>query len=455
MKKSNRIIDNAIIISCDDDSSVFNGSVAISDGVIKDIGTSEAIKLRYGNFEIIDAFGKVLIPGFINSHTHLVLTVMRGTIEDIPGEVIYRYMGPITLAMTPEERAAMVKLGCLEAIRSGTTTVSDSSRFVGTYADTVVQSGMRVVLSELAVDAVNQNMAHGEYRYDRSWGQEYLDRTRDLIEKYHGAENGRVECQVAAHAPDNCSPWMLRQLLDMSEQYGLRRNIHLAQSLMELEQVRQMSGHGSVEYLRENGWLDSSLIAAHWSHCSEEDIAILAEHGVHMAHCPANSSRSGPHRAKVGLVEDAGINIAFGTDNMTEDMFRAMHFGIVVHRGSRGGGIVPSPQRILNCATRNGAVALDKLKDIGTVEIGKVADLTLVDFNQPRLRPINNPVSTLVHYADPGAVHSVMVKGEFIMRDGKVLTMDEADVISAAETATTAAWDRLLEKNPGLRDLRS
>jgi 5-methylthioadenosine/S-adenosylhomocysteine deaminase len=454
VKNSNMIIDNAIIIRCDGDSSVINGSVAISCGRIHDIGDSTELKNKYNSFEVIDASGKVLIPGFINSHTHLVLTVMRGTIEDIPGEVIYRYMGPITLAMTPEERSAMVKLGCLEAIRSGTTTVSDSSRYVGTYADTVVQSGMRVVLSELAVDAVNQDMAQGEYRYDRSWGQEYLNRTRDLIEKYHGAEDGRVECQVAAHAPDNCSPWMLRQLLDIAEKNGLRRNIHLAQSLMELEQVRRMSGHGSVEYLRENGWLDSSLIAAHWSHCSEEDIALLADHGVHMAHCPANSSRRGPHRAKVGVVEDAGINIAFGTDNMTEDMFRAMHFGIVVHRGSRGGGIVPSPQKILNCATRNGALALDRLKDIGTIEIGKMADLTIVDFNQPRLRPINNPVSSLVHYADPGAVHSVMVQGNFIMRAGKVLTMDEAEVMSNAEAAAAAAWNRLLASNPGLQDLR-
>lgn len=451
----NRLIHGATLITCDDQRSMIHDSaIAISGGKILDIGDSSALLAKYAGFEQIDGAGKVITPGLINSHTHLVLTVMRGTIEDYSGEVIYGYMGPITMAMTPEERQAMVKLGCLEALRSGATTISDSSRFVGTYADTVVQSGMRVVLSELAADAVNLDMAKGEYRYDQAWGEQYLARTRELIEKYHGSEGGRVECQVAAHAPDNCSPWMLRQLLDLAEKHGLRRNVHLCQSMMELEQVRKLSGDGPVEYLRKNGWLDSKLIAAHWSYCDEADIATLAKHGVHMAHCPANSSRRGPHRAKVGLIHDSGINIAFGTDNMTEDMFRAMHFGIVVHRGSHGGGTTPTPQDILDCATRNGALALDRLGDLGTLEIGKKADLTIMNFNHARLRPINNAVSSLVHYADPGAVDGVMVEGNFLMRDGKVLVMEESSVLSDAEAAAKAAWDRLLASNKDLPTLR-
>lgn len=449
------IIHSTTIASCDAESRVLrDAAIAVENDRILDVGDSAGLLAKYPGFERIDGNGKAVVPGFINSHTHLVLTVMRGTIEDYSGEVIYGYMGPITFIMTPQERAAMARLGCLEAIRSGTTTVSDSSRFVGTYADAVVDSGLRVVFSELAADALNLEMARGSYRYDRDWGQQYLQRTHELIERYHGAEQGRVECQVAAHAPDNCSPWMLRELMDIASKHGLRRNIHLAQSAAELEQVKKMSGKTSVGYLLENGWLDSHLTGAHWSFCDEADIAVLADKGVHMAHCPANSSRRGPHRVKAGLALDSGINIALGTDNMTEDMFRAMQFGIVIHRGSHGGGTQPGPQSVLDGATRNGAVALGRLADLGSVEAGKKADFTVIGLNHARMRPVNNLVSNLVHYADPGVVDAVVVDGRFLMRDAKVLSMDEAQVLEQAEQATAQAWQRLLAANPKLPTLR-
>ncbi|MGG4604350.1 amidohydrolase family protein [Paenalcaligenes sp. Me131] len=450
------VIHGATLVQCDQQGSIINdGAVAVVDGKIAAVGTSDDILARYPNLERVDATGKALLPGFINSHTHLVLTVMRGTIEDYMGEVIYGYMGPITFIMTPEERAAMAKLGALEALRSGTTTVSDSSRFVGSYADEVVNTGLRVVFSELGADAHNLKMATGEYHYDRDWGQQYLDRTEALIERYHGAEGGRIHCQVASHAPDNCSPWMLKELLAIAHKHDVKRNVHLAQSRAELKQIHQLTGKTSVGYLLDNGWLDTDLTAAHWSHCTEEDIDVLARQGVHMAHCPANSSRRGPHQVKVGYAMKQGVNIAFGTDNMTEDMFKAMQFGIVVHRGSAGGGVTPQPQEILDCATRNGAKALGRLNELGSIEEGKLADLTFISLEHARMRPVNQIVSNIVHYADPGVVDSVMVGGKFLMRDGKVLSMNESDVLEQAEQATAQAWERLLASNAALPSLRA
>lgn len=449
------VIHGATVVQCDAAGTVLaDGAVVVEDGRIAAVGPSEQILARHPGLERIDARGKALLPGFINSHTHLVLTVMRGTIEDYTGEVIYGYMGPITFVMTPEERAAMAQLGSLEAIRSGTTTVSDSSRFVASYGQAVVDSGLRVVFSELAADANNMKMAAGQYFYDRDWGRQYLARTEELIERFHGARGGRVQCQVASHAPDNCSPWMLEQLLSLARRHGLKRNIHLAQSRAELAQVQALSGRTPVGYLLEQGWLDQDLTAAHWTYCTEADIEVLARQGVHMAHCPANSSRRGPHQVKVGHAMRQGVNIAFGTDNMTEDMFKAMQFGIVVHRGSAGGGTDPAPQAILDCATRNGARALGRLDELGSVEAGKLADLTLVSLEHARMRPVNQIVSNLVHYADPGVVDSVMVQGEFIMRDGRVLTLDEGQVLERAEQAAAQAWERLLAGNPSLPSLR-
>ena len=145
---------------------------------------------------------------------------------------------------------------------------------------------------------------------------------------------------------------------------------------------------------------------------------------------------------------DAGVNIALGTDNMTEDMFQAMTIGSIVHRGSRGGGIDPQPQAMLDAATRNGALSLGRLEDIGSIEPGKKADLTLVNLDHPSLRPAINLVSNIVHYGNPGVVDSVMVDGEFLMLDGKVICLDEREVVENAQAAIEGAWLRLHVQSP-------
>ncbi|MEQ9350051.1 MAG: amidohydrolase family protein, partial [Alphaproteobacteria bacterium] len=205
-----------------------------------------------------------------------------------------------------------------------------------------------------------------------------------------------------------------------------------------------------AEYLKQNDWLDDELIGAHWTWCTEADIDLLAEHGVHMAHCPANSSRRGPHRANVARIRDAGVNIVLGTDNMTEDMFQALKIGLIVHRGSyEGGGIEPQPEEMLATATRNGARALGREDDLGSIAVGKKADLTLLKLG-PNLRPVINLVSAIVHYGHPGNVDGVMVNGEFLMRDGKVLAMEEDQVMADAESAARAVWTRLMDQSPDI-----
>jgi 5-methylthioadenosine/S-adenosylhomocysteine deaminase len=145
---------------------------------------------------------------------------------------------------------------------------------------------------------------------------------------------------------------------------------------------------------------------------------------------------------------DAGVNIALATDNMTEDMFQAMTIGSIVHRGSRGGGICPAPQEILDGVTRNGALSLGRLDELGSLEAGKKADITVIDLDNPSLRPAINLVSNIVHYGHPGIVDSVMVDGEFVMRDRKVLCMNEREVVEAAQAAVEGAWRRLHEQAP-------
>ncbi|RPJ37471.1 MAG: hypothetical protein EHM27_13105 [Deltaproteobacteria bacterium] len=447
----NIFIKDATVVTCDGERRIINyGAVAIRDGKIIDVGETSRLEPIYSDFQTIKAAGKAVLPGFINSHTHTVLTVLRGTVEDMEGDAVYGYMSPISYAMKQDERAAMAKLGCLEAMHSGTTTLVDPFRHVTDYAREMAETGLRFFLSENAADALTLKIRSGIYEYERAWGEQSLERTVRLVEKHHNTYNGRLQCQIAAHAPDNCSPWILERLLDLAKKYKLRRTIHLAQSRGEIAQVRKMWGKTPTEYLQENGWLGSDLVAAHWTFCTAKDIEILAGSGTHMTHCPANSSRRGPHQALFKNILENGINIALGTDNMTEDVFHALKIGLILYRGSFGQGVNPNPQLLLDAITRHGAFALARQDDLGSIEPGKRADLTVIDLNRAHLRPILNLISNLVHYGHPGAVESVMVDGKFVMLEGKVLTMNEADTIRNAQEAAESAWRRLQESSPDI-----
>ncbi len=445
------IITGATVVTLEGgDGIIEDGAVAVRGGRIAGVGPSKTLARANPDLAVIDGRGKAVLPGLMNSHTHCVLLVLRGTVEDMSGDAIFGYMTPISFAMTDDERRALGRLGCLEAIRSGTTTLVEPFRFITGYADGMIESGLRLYFGENAADALTLKIRHGIYEYDRGFGQEFLDRTVDMIDRFHGADGGRVQCQVSAHAPDVCSPWMLDKLNQLAAKHGLTRTVHLSQSPKELKQVRDAYGRTSAEYLDDNGWLADDVIAAHWTYCTEADIALLAERGVHMAHCPANSSRRGPHKVMADKIIDAGVNVVFGTDNMTEDMFQAMKIGSIVHRGARGGGVNPAPLHALQAATINGAKALGREADLGTITPGKRADLTVLDLNHSSLRPVINLVSNIVHYGHPGVVTDVVVEGNFLMKDGKVLSMNENDVIEEAQEATRAAWRRLGEISPDI-----
>ncbi|WP_118133492.1 amidohydrolase family protein [Oceanicella sp. SM1341] len=395
----------------------------------------------FESFEPVECSTKAVSPGFINAHTHAVLLALRGTVEDIEGNLVYQYMVPASYLLEPHERAAIARLACVEAIRCGTTTMVDPLRHVADYAPAMIDTGMRLWLAESCADAVTTEVGRGTYRFDRDWGETFLARTRDLIERFHGAEDGRVQVMIAAHAPDNCSPWMLATLKEMARAHGLRRTVHLSQIVSEVAQVRALHGCTSTEYLAREGFLGDDLLAVHWTFCTEEDVAILAESGTHFAHSPASMSVKGPHQLPIRAILESGVNIAFGTDNMTEDMFQAMKLGLTVHRGAWGRSVTPQPGRAFDCATINGAKALGR-DDLGRIAVGAKADLAFLDLGAPALNPRLSLVSNLVHYGHPGVVTDTMVDGRFLMRDRRLTTVDERAAVDEAQAATDAMWER-------------
>ena len=340
------LITDTLAITCDAQRRVVpHAAILIDADRIAAIGPTKALEAAHPGAERLDGRTMAVLPGLINAHTHTVLLALRGTVEDWAGEAVYRYMSPISYAMSAEERAVFATLGCAEAIRSGSTTLVDPFRHVTGYAAAMAATGMRLWLSESCADVDTRRIRHGDYRIDPAFGAQFVDRATALIEQFHGAYDGRVSCQVAAHAPDNCSPAMLATLRALASKNGLTRTVHMAQSLGEVAAVQAAHGLTPAAYLDREGFLGPDLVGAHWTFCTRADIDLLAERGVKMAHCPASISRRGMHKALIGPIRDAGVRIAFGTDNMSEDMFQAMAFGSILHRTGRGreaeGGCAP------------------------------------------------------------------------------------------------------------------
>lgn len=449
------LITDTVVVTCDEQRRILDrAAVAIRGDRILAVGDSAVLSAAWPDLPRMSGRGLAVFPGFINAHTHTALTVLRGTVEDFDGNAVYNYMSPVSYEMTGAERAVMVTLGCVEALRSGCTTLVDPFRHIPTYVDAMAATGLRLWLSENCADINTLKIRKGDYSVDRDFGQVFLDRTIAGIEGWQGKAEGRVQFQIAAHAPDNCSPWMLDQLMQLSRRYGLTRTVHLAQSVEEIRAVREQHGLTPAEYLDREGFLGPDLTGAHWTFCTPSDVDLLAARGVHMAHCPANSSRRGPHRVLAGRIRDAGVNVAIGTDNMTEDMFHALKIGLILHRGGRGrekeDGVNPQPQALLDGITVNAARTVGAEADIGSIAPGKKADLTILDLNQPSMRPIIRLVSNLVHYGHPGLVHSVMVDGRFLLQDRRVLGLDEAELLAEAQKVAKAVWGRMMAKNPDI-----
>lgn len=424
------------------------GHIAIQDdqivAIMPDLEGSD-----FERFEPVDCVDKLVSPGLINAHTHAVLLALRGTVEDIEGNLVYQYMVPASYLLEPEERAAIARLACAEAIRSGTTTLVDPLRHVADYAPAMVETGLRLWLAESCADAVTTEVGRGTYRFDRAFGETFLTRTRDLIARFHGTENDRVRVIAAAHGPDNCSPWMLKEVTALARQHGLRRTIHLSQIISEKVQVEKLRGCTSTEYLDRNGFLGDDLLAVHWTFCTESDVATLADRGTWLGHSPASMSAKGPHPLPMRAILDAGVKIVLGTDNMTEDMFQSMKMALTLHRGAYGRAVSPNPAQVFNYATVNAAQALDH-SGIGQIATGKKADLAFFDLMHPTMVPRLSAISNIVHYGQPGIVTDTMVDGRFLMRDRQLTTIDERNAVVEAQAAIDAMWHRFGSEDRGV-----
>ena len=337
----------------------------------------------------------------------------------------------------------------LESVRSGATCLLEISNNLAGYASDLASTGLRVALAENINDVDEAEVRNGVFRFDEARADAGLQRSADLVESWHGREQGRISCFLAPHAPETCSPDLLRRSREMAERYGVGYTIHLSQSRQEIEAVMRVRGVSPTHYLFANDFLGPNLVAAHCRYVTSAEIALLGQAGVSIANNAAIAARRGA-AAPVRELQAAGCVIGMGSDNMAEDMVEVMRAGLFLERVRRNDEVYPQPEDVLEWATAGGARALGMGDATGSLEVGKKADLFVVDLMRPHLVPTLRVVSAFVHNGQPGDITSVMVDGRWIMRDGKVLTIDEEDIVSRAEAVGHAAWQRLLERYPNV-----
>ena len=442
------IIANTTIVTVNSTRDVlYDAAIAVEGGRIAAVGPSAAVAGAFPSAELVDGRGLAVFPGLVNCHTHLLATADRGILEDFGFPTTLRFPTTGRGLLDDDERVVFGLLAAIEAIRSGTTTLLEISDDIPQYADSLAGTGLRLFLAENFNDADDDALRDGRFEFSSAKLTAGIRRSEDLIAAWHGRADGRVRCFVSPHAPELCSPESLRAARELAERHGIPITIHLSQSHKEVEAIMRTRGVRPTQYLFANGLLGDDLLVAHCRYVDDSEIALLGQHGVAVSNNAAIAARRGA-AAPAFELQAAGCPIGMGSDNMAEDMVEVVRAGLFHERVRRNDEMWPQPEDVIEWATIGGARALGIADETGSLEVGKKADLFTLNLRRAHLVPTLRVASAFVHQAQPADISDVMVDGEWVMRDGKLLTIAEDEVIGLAEKAGHRVWGRLVADNP-------
>ncbi len=386
---------------------------------------------------IIDGKNKLVMPGLINAHTHLAMTLFRGVADDLPFfEAWPNRVWKMEANLVAKDVYHGALLGCAEMIKSGTTYFGDMYFYMTETARAVSESGIRGVLSQGILENLPKEIAG-------------LDAAKKFVKYVRDLKNSRVEAWMGPHSTYTCSPELLKEVKDFTQKENLRINIHLSENKPEVEQVKEKYNKTPVELLDGINFLGSDVTAAHCVHLSSNEIKILKEKDVKVVHNPCSNMKLASGIAPIPEMLKENICVALGTDgavsNNLLDMFQEMKFAALLHKVNKFDTTMLSAQQVLDFATINSAKALGLEKQIGSIEVGKKADIIILDINKPHFKPILSDASLVSHlvYSSSGSdVETVIVDGEAVMRNKKLMTVDEDDVLNKAQDAAQCLWSR-------------
>mgnify|MGYP000848873478 CR=1 FL=1 len=438
---------NALVLTMDEKLTQYSpGAVAVKNDSIVAVGPEAEIRAEYSAAETFDCGGKVLMPGLVNAHTHVPMTLLRGLADDLRLDVwLMGYMMPVEREfVSPEFVRLGTLLACVEKIRSGVTTFNDMYYFEDAVAQAAADAGMRAVCGE----SVMKFPAPDAPAYEDSFAL-----AREFIKKWKG--HPLIVPAVAPHAVYTTTPEILRETAQLAKEFDVPLHIHISETSFEVENMRNEAGMPVVPYVKKQGLFEAKVIAAHCVHIDTGEIRTLKNHGAGVSHNPSSNLKLASGFAPVQKMLEAGLNVGIGTDgpasNNDLDMFEEVRLASFIAKASVNDPTAVPAQTALTMATRLGAQALHLGDITGSLEVGKRADLIVVDVspahNSPKFRrDPNNAYAQLVYAAKSTVVTDVMVNGQWLMRSRELLTLNEAELLEQAQVIAQKIDAFLIER---------
>ena len=425
---SSILIKNGTLVTMDSANNIVRGDLLVSDGRIADIGGSGQTADT-----VIDATGCAVIPGFVQTHIHLCQTIFRGAADDLALiDWLKQRVWPMEAAHSPASIKASARLGIAELIKGGTTCAltMETVNHTGEVFKVVEETGFRATVGKCMMDKGDEVPSALQEQTGNS-----IDESVALLEEWHGKADGRIRYCFAPRFAISCTRDLLERVAVLARARGVMVHTHASENRTECELVQQESGLRNVAYLDSLGLTGRHVALAHCVHLNSAEIEILRTSGTNVVHCPSSNLKLGSGIAPVAKLLEQGISVSLGADgaacNNRLDMFTEMRTAALLQKALHGPEVLPA-NRVLRMATADGARALGLDGEVGSLEVGKRADLSVVRLDRLHATPVKDVVSALVYSAQTEDVDTVLIDGELVMRERKLLTIDERDTIESA-----------------------
>lgn len=432
-----------------------DGAVAVRGSRIAAVGSTAELTARFQAAETIDATNCAVLPGLIDVHMHTPWAVVRGVAQDV-AHWMQKALAPYSRHLTPAATLAGVRLNVLEALKAGTTTMVDYTHPVPGWAEAFEQAGVRARLTPTINALPPGEMAGWKvgdlYPLDDTVGQAAIDAAVAFAHDWHGAAEGRITVMLGPQGPDMLSRDQFIQVKRIAQRDGLMIHMHVAQGDREIDQMLKRYGQRSPAFLDTLGYLDDQLLAVHLTEATDDEATMIAKRGARMALCSGSIGIIDGIVPPARVFRAAGGLVGLGSDqaagNNCNNIFNEMKLTALFNKIKFRDPTVMPAWEVLRMATIEGAQAIGLGDEIGSLEAGKQADLILVDLTAPNLAPVleapvRNIVPNLVYAGTGHEVNTVVVAGRVLVRDGQVLTADEAAVRAEAQAQAQAVAERV------------
>ena len=423
------IVSGGIVVTMDGPRTILNdGSIAVRGDTIVAVGPRAEVEGRYKSAQIIDARGRLVLPGFINGHTHVPMTLFRGLHDDVTlTDWLYKYIFPAEKKNVTEEFVRWgTRLAAAEQIRSGVTTFADMYYFEDAVAEETKAAGMRALLGETFIDfPAPDNKSEGEM----------LAYTEKFLQRWQG--DALIHAAPAPHSIYTCSKKTIQDAAALGRKYHAPILMHVSEMKKEWEDSEKQNGMSPVQYLESIGVLGPDLVAAHCIFVDEADRKLLAERQVGCVHNPSSNMMIASGVSPVPEMRAAGIAVGLGTDgpagsNNDLDLMEEIDLAAKLAKISKMDPLALNAKAVVEMATIDGARALHMEKEIGSLEAGKKADLILISLDEPNAVPMYDVYAQVAYSLKGSDVETVVIGGRVVMRDRKLLTIDEPRVLGKA-----------------------